>query len=41
MSPRGLVGDSVVHDGQMFLEGLAKCTMGLGYELLLTLGAGD
>ena len=41
VSPCGLVGDPVVHDGQMFLEGLAQGPVGLGHELLLTLGAGD
>ena len=41
VSPRGLVGDPVVHDGQMLLEGLAQAAVGLRDKLLLTFGAGD
>ena len=41
MSACGLVGDSVVDDGQMFLEGLTQAAVSLRDELFLALGAGD
>ena len=41
MSPRGLVGDPVVDDGEVLLESLGQAAVCLGDELLLALGAGD
>ena len=41
MSACRLVGDPVVHDGQVFLESLRQGAVSLADELFLALGAGD